>query len=170
VVIGALPGGLACHLPRDPFAAARSRSLHILEAEDPVGELGHRFQVPVQYGGVQEDGRLPRGLLHGLGNVARHIPGPFLRPMLHYPERAVVLLQDGPELDGGEGPSHYQLHGAAVQPAEDARANAGDKEDPELLEVGVAVQGPGQHLLGGDRDAQRLGEQGDGGQEFDFHE
>jgi hypothetical protein len=33
--------------------------------------------------------------------------------------------------------------------------------------VGVAVEGPGQHLLGGDEHAQRLGEQGDGGQELD---
>ena len=108
--------------------------------------------MPVQYGGVQEDGRLPRGLLQGLGKMARHIPGPFVEQgvVLHYQEGVVVLLQDGPELDGGEGPPHAQLHGAAVQPAEDARADAGDKEDPELLQVGVAVQGPGQHLLGGD--------------------
>ena len=53
---------------------------------------------------------------------------------------------------------------------EDARADAGDKEDPELLQMGVAVKGPGQHLLRGDEDAKRLGEQGDGGQEFDFHD
>jgi hypothetical protein len=46
-------------------------------------------------------------------------------------------------------------------------ANAGDKEDPELLQVGVAVQSA-QHLLWGDEDAND-GEQGDGGQEFDFH-
>jgi len=72
--------------------------------------------------------------------------------------------------DGGEGPPHYELHGAAVQPAEDALADAGDRKDPELLQVGVAVQGPGQHLLRGDEDVQRLGEQGDGGQEFDFHD
>ena len=53
--------------------------------------------------------------------------------------------------DGGEGPSHVQLHDElAVQPGEDARADAGDKEGPELLQVGVAVQGPGQHLLAGD--------------------
>jgi hypothetical protein len=32
-------------------------------------------------------------------------------------------------------------------------ANAGDKEDLELPQAGVAVQGPGQHLLGGDEDA-----------------
>jgi len=42
--------------------------------------------------------------------------------------------------DGGEGPSHVQLHDElAVQLAEDAGANAGDKENPELLQVGVAV-------------------------------
>jgi len=42
--------------------------------------------------------------------------------------------------DGGEGPPHSQLHDElAVQPAEDAGANAGDKENPELLQVGVAV-------------------------------
>ena len=44
----------------------------------------------------------------------------------------VVLLQDGPELERSEGPPHYQLDRAAVQPAEDARADVSDKEDPEL--------------------------------------
>ena len=52
--------------------------------------------------------------------------------------------------DGGEGPPHIQFPGAAIQPAEDARADAGDEGDPELLQVGVAVEGPGQHLLRGD--------------------
>ena len=75
--------------------------------------------------------------------------------MLHYQEGVVVLLQDGPELDGGEGPPGYQLYRAAVQPAEDARADAGDKEDPVLLQVGVAVKGPGQHLSGGDKGSRR---------------
>jgi len=89
--------------------------------------------------------------------------------VLNYQDGVVVLLQDGPELDGGEGPPHVQLHGAAIQPAEDARADAGDKKNPELLKVGVAVKGSGQHLLGDDKDAQRLGEEGDGGQEFEFH-
>jgi hypothetical protein len=68
--------------------------------------------------------------------------------------------------DGGEGSPYFQLHGAEVQPAEDTRPDASDKEDPELPKVGVAVKGPGQHLLRGDEDAQRLGEQGDGGQEL----
>jgi len=72
---------------------------------------------------------------HGLGNVARHIPGPFVEQgvVLHYQEGVVVLFQDGPELDGGEGPPHYQLDRAAVQPAEDAGTDASDKENPELL-------------------------------------
>ena len=53
----------------------------------------------------------------------------------------VVLLNDGPELGGGEGPPHIQLHDElAVQPAEDARADAGDKEDPELLQVGLPLR------------------------------
>jgi hypothetical protein len=32
----------------------------------------------------------------------------------------------------------------------------GDKKDAELLQVGVIVQGPGQHLLGGDEDGSRV--------------
>ena len=52
---------------------------------------------------------------------------------------------------------HYQLDRATVQLAEDAGANVGDKENPELLQVGVAVQGPGKHLLRGDEDAKRWG-------------
>jgi hypothetical protein len=51
---------------------------------------------------------------------------------------------------------------------EDAGAGAGDEEDPELLQMGVAVQSA-QHLLRGDEDAND-GEQGDGGQEFYFHD
>ena len=48
----------------------------------------------------------------------------------------VVLLQHGLELNRCEGPPHYQLDRAAIQPAEDARADAGDKEDPESLQMG----------------------------------
>ena len=59
-------------------------------------------------------------------------------------------------LDGGEGPPHYQLDRFAVQPAEDTRADAGDEEDPELLQMGFAAQGPGQHLLAGDEDGSRV--------------
>ena len=53
----------------------------------------------------------------------------------------VVLIQDSPELNGGEGTPHVQLHDElAVQPAEDAGADAGDKEDPELLQVGLPLR------------------------------
>jgi len=47
--------GLACQLLRDASPLAVGLPPHIIEAEDPVGELGHGFQVPVQYGGVKED-------------------------------------------------------------------------------------------------------------------
>jgi len=104
-------------LPRDASALVQPISLQNIEAEDPVGELGHCIRVPVQCRGVQEDGRLPRGLLHGLGNVAGNVPRPFVEEgvMPRYQEGVVVLLKDGPEPDGGECPPHYQVHGAAVQ-------------------------------------------------------
>jgi hypothetical protein len=50
--------------------------------------------------------------------------------------------------------------GVAVQPAENAGVVATDEEDL------VA----GQHLHGGDEEAVGLGEQGDSGEEFDFHD
>jgi hypothetical protein len=70
--------------------------------------------------------------------------------------------------DGCEGPPHSQLHDElAVQPAEDAGANAGDKENPELLQVGVAVSE--RSISSGAMRTLNDGEQGDGGQEFNFH-
>jgi len=93
--------------------------------------------VPVQCGGVQEDD--PReAWQHGLGNAARHIPGPFVTPMLHYQERMAVLLQDGPQL-GRKAKALLTSRESRSSVLEDARADAGDKEDPELLQVGVAV-------------------------------
>jgi len=38
------------------------------------------------------------------------------------------------------------------------------------LQFQVAALGYGQHLHGGDEDAEGLGEQGDGGEEFNFHD
>ena len=90
--------------------------------------------------------------------------------MLHDQEAVVVLLQDGHELEDGEGAAHFQLREVAVQPAEDAGVVAADEEDLVALQFQVAVQGAGQHLHGGDEDAEGLGEQGDGGEEFDFHD
>ena len=66
--------------------------------------------------------------------------------------------------------SRTQIERAAVQLAEDAEADSGDEDDPELLQARVVVESPGQHLLGSDEHAQRLGEQGDARQEFNFHD
>ena len=90
--------------------------------------------------------------------------------MLHDQEAVVVLLQDGHELEDGKGAAHFQLREVAVQPAEDAGVVAADEEDLVALQFQVAVEGAGQQLHGGDEDAEGLGEQGDGGEEFDFHE
>ena len=61
----------------------------------------------------------PRGLLHGLGNVARHIPGPFVRRCSTIRKEWWFSSRMVHSSDGGEGPSHIDLHGAAIQPAED---------------------------------------------------
>jgi len=90
--------------------------------------------------------------------------------MFHDQEAMVVLLQDGHELEDGEGPAHIQHRDVAVQPAEDAGVVAADEEDLVALQFRVAVDGTGQQLHGGDQDAEGLGEQGDGGEEFDIHD
>ena len=90
--------------------------------------------------------------------------------MLHDQEAVVVLLQDGHELVDGEGAAHFQLREVAVQPIEDAGVVAADEEDLVALQFQVAVQGAGQHLHGGDEDAEGLGEQGDCREEFDFND
>ena len=89
--------------------------------------------------------------------------------MLHDQEAVVVLLQDGHELEGCKGAADLQLCEVAIQPTEDAGVVAADVEDLVALQFEVAVQGFDQHLHGGDKDIEGLGEQGDGGVEFDFH-
>ena len=90
--------------------------------------------------------------------------------MLHDQEAVAVLLQDGHELKGGKGAADLQLCDVSVQSAEDAGVVAADREDLVALQFQVAVKGAGQHLHGGDEDAECLGEEGDGGEEFDFHD
>ena len=82
----------------------------------------------------------------------------------------MVLLQDGHELEGCEGAAHFQFCEIAVQSIEDAGVVAADEEDLVALQFQVAVQGAGQQLRRGDQDAEGLGEQGDGGEEFDIQE
>jgi hypothetical protein len=89
--------------------------------------------------------------------------------MLHDQQAVVVLLQDSHELEDGKGAAYFQISEVAVQPAEDAGVVAADEEDLVALQFQVAVEGAGQHLHGGDEEAVGLGEQGDGGEEFDIH-
>jgi len=67
----------------------------------------------------------------------------------------VVLLQDGSQL-GRKAKALLMSGDLRSSVLEDARTNAGDKENPGLLKVGIAVQGPGQHLLRGDEDGPRV--------------
>jgi len=79
------------------------------------------------------------------------------------------IEQDGHELEDCEGAADLELCEVAIQPAEDARVVATDVENLIALQIEVAVEGAGQHLHGGDENAEGLGEQGDGRVEFDFH-
>ncbi len=82
----------------------------------------------------------------------------------------MVLLQDGHDLEDGDGAAHLQFCDIAVQPIEDARVVAADEEDLVALQFQMAIEGAGQQLHGGDEGAVGLGEQGEGREEFDFHD
>jgi hypothetical protein len=58
--------------PKMPLALAVGLPLHVIEAEDPVGGAWLPGAGLIQ---GRTGGCLRRGLLQGLGDVARHIPG-----------------------------------------------------------------------------------------------
>ena len=65
-----LPAGLLSRKsghPRLGLTPALCPSRLIVDAEHPIGQLGHLLQVGVQGRGVEQDRGLPRGLLEGLG-------------------------------------------------------------------------------------------------------
>ena len=86
---------------------------------------------------VEQDGSLPRGLLQGLGHVLDHLFDILVEHwvMLHDQKAMVILLQDGHELEGCEGPADLQLGDFAVEPAEYAGVVARDVEDLVSLQV-----------------------------------
>jgi len=95
-------GGFRLGLP------AFGRSLLAVDAEHLVGQLGQLLQVRVQRLRVEQDRGLPGGLLEGLGQVLHHLSGILVkeRVVLDDQEAVVVLLQDGHELEDGEGAAH----------------------------------------------------------------
>ena len=82
----------------------------------------------------------------------------------------VVLLQNGHELEGCEGPAHIQLGDVPVQSAEDAEVVAADEEDLIALQFRVVGDGLGNQLHMGNQDAECLGEKGDDRVQFDLHD
>jgi len=106
-----------------------------------------------------------------LGDAFHHLSCILVehRIMLDDQEAVAVLIQDGHELEGGEGPADLQLGDVAIQPAENAGVVARDVEGPVALQIDVAVQGTDQHLYRGDQDIECLFQQGDCRMEFDFH-
>ena len=90
--------------------------------------------------------------------------------MLYDQQAVVAILQDGHELEDGEGPADLQLGEVAVQPAEDAGVVARDVKNLVSLQVKMTIQGFDQHLHRGDKDIEGLGEHGDDRVEFNFHD
>ncbi len=92
------------------------------------------------------------------------------RVVLHDQEAEVVFLQDGHELEDGKGAAHIQLGDVSIQLAEDAGVVAADEDGLVALQFRVAVESAGQHLHWCDQNAEGIGEQGNGGEEFYFHD
>jgi len=99
-------------LPRCLYAGSAQSATHVIEAEDPVGELRPSSRCWSNMGAYK---RMPprEAWQHGLDKWPAISQALSERRMLHCQEGVVVLLQDGPELYGGEGPPHYQLDRAA---------------------------------------------------------
>jgi len=125
--------------------------------------------VPVQYRGVREDA--PRGLLQGLGNVARHIPGPFveLGVVLNYQEGVVILHEGGPQL--GRKAKALPTFSSTMS------SRSSWLRMPERMPVikrilnccrwGLPFRA--RSISSGAMRTLNDGEQGDGGQELDFY-
>jgi len=74
--------------------------------------------------------------------------------MLHDQEAVVVLLQDGHELEDGEGVAHFQRSVVAIQ---STGAAAADEVDLVALQFQGAIEDAVQQLHGGDEEAVCLG-------------
>jgi len=74
----------------------------------------------------------------------------------------LVLLQDGHELENGEGPPYFQSGKPVVHAAEDTRIVPADIQDFESLQVEVAVKSLDQHLTWCDEDIEGSGDKRDG--------
>ena len=68
--------------------------------------------------------------------------------MLDDDQRVASLFKNGHELKDCEGPADLKVLEPAVQPAEDCGVVPADVEDLEPLQVEVAVEGLGKHLIG----------------------
>jgi|WetSurMetagenome_2_1015567.scaffolds.fasta_scaffold12925_6 hypothetical protein len=76
-----------------PFTGALSPSYM---QKHSVGQLGYCLQVGIQCRCIEQNGRLPGGLLEGLAYLLHHLFGILVKHgvVLHDQEAVVVLLQE----------------------------------------------------------------------------
>ncbi len=79
------------------------------------------------------------------------------------------LFQNGHELEYCEGPADLQVLRSAIQQAQDREVVPTDVEDSVALQVEVAVEGLGEHLMRGYQGAKGPGAEGDEREEIEVH-
>lgn len=90
--------------------------------------------------------------------------------MLYDQQAVAAFLQDGHELEDGEGPADLQGGEPAVQAAQEPGVVAADEEDLKPLQVKVPVQGSGQHGQGRHQDMPGPVLESNGWVQFEVHE
>jgi len=90
--------------------------------------------------------------------------------MLYDQQAVAAFLQNGHELEDGEGPADLQGGEPAVQAAQDPGVVAADIENLKPLQLKVPVQGGGEHGERSHQDMPGPVLEGDGRMQFEVHE
>jgi len=106
-----------------------------------------------------------------LGDVLDHSLGILVEQgvVLDDYQGVTGLFKNGHKLKDCEGPADLQVLELAVQPAEDGGVVPTDVEDFVTLQVQVAIQRRGEHLIWGYQGVEGPGAKGDGGEEIEVH-
>jgi len=120
-----------------------------IEAEDPVSQFGYPLQGWIVTWRVQKHHGVLCSLLQRPGDRFFQLLVCLLVEegvVLHYDDGVMSLLQDGHQLEGGEGPADVEIGEPAVQTVKNPRMVPGHVQDLEPLKLQVGVKSVNQHL------------------------
>ena len=89
--------------------------------------------------------------------------------MLYDDQGVASLFKNGHELKDCEGSANFQVHKLAVQSAQDRGVVPADVENLEPLQVQIAVEGLGEHLIWCYQGVEGPGADGESGEEIEVH-